>query len=79
MATISDHVRTNMALVQKLSFIIGVLGLGVSAVMLGFERREFFSSYLIAYIYFFAIGAGSLALLMIQHVAGGAWGFSIRR
>ena len=79
MATISDHVRTNMALVQKLSFIVGVLGLGVSAVMLGFERREFFSSYLIAYIYFFAIGAGSLALLMIQHVAGGAWGFSIRR
>ena len=55
MATISDHVRTNMALVQRLSFGVGVLGLGVSAVMLGFERKEFFSSYLIAYIYFLSL------------------------
>ena len=79
MATITDQVRSNMAFVQKFSFGIGVLGLGISGLLLGFNRKEFFESYLIAYIYFFAIGSGSLALLMIQHVAGGAWGFSIRR
>lgn len=79
MATITDQVRSNMAFVQKVSFGIGVLGLGISGLLLGFNRKEFFESYLISYIYFFAIGSGSLALLMIQHVAGGAWGFSIRR
>ncbi len=79
MATISSQVKSNMALVQKLSFGMGVLGLCISGALFGFQRKEFFESYLIAYIYFFAIGSGSLALLMIQHVAGGAWGFSIRR
>ncbi|NDE00122.1 hypothetical protein EB008_07545, partial [bacterium] len=79
MATISDQVKTSMAVVQRVAFGIGILGLGISGAIFGFEKKQFFESYLIAYIYFFAIGAGSLALLMIQHVSGGAWGFSIRR
>lgn len=66
MATITDQVRSNMAFVQKVSFGIGVLGLGISGLLLGFNRKEFFESYLISYIYFFAIGSGSLALLMIS-------------
>src|SRR5262249_47263953 len=38
-----------------------------------------FRSYLIAFLFFFGIALGSMAILMIHHIAGGAWGATIRR
>ena len=32
-----------------------------------------------AYIFWFGIVLGSMALLMVQHLTGGAWGLVIRR
>lgn len=80
MASISENVSNNLALVQKASFGVGLVSLASSLALYTFHgKKEFFQCYLIAYLFFFAIGAGSLALLMIQHVSAGAWGFSIRR
>ena len=39
-----------------------------------FDRDHFFRSWLIAYLLFLGIALGSMALLMIQHLSGGAWG-----
>ena len=36
-------------------------------------------SYLVAYLYWTGAALGSIALLMINHVTGGAWGVAIRR
>ena len=41
--------------------------------------QQFFRSYLVAYLFWFGIGLGSMAILMIHHIAGGAWGAVIRR
>ena len=51
-------------------------GIGLAACALGFifDRDHFFRSWLIAYLLFLGIALGSLALLMIQHLSGGAWG-----
>ena len=51
-------------------------GIGLAACALGFifDRGHFFRSWLIAYLLFLGIALGSLALLMIQHLSGGAWG-----
>ena len=38
------------------------------------DRDHFFRSWLIAYLLFLGIALGSMALLMIQHLSGGAWG-----
>ena len=43
----------------------------------GLER--FFQAYLVAYTFWMGIALGSLALLMVQHLSGGAWGIVIRR
>jgi hypothetical protein len=51
-------------------------GVGLAACALGFllDRDHFFRSWLIAYLLFLGIALGSMALLMIQHLSGGAWG-----
>ncbi len=38
------------------------------------DPAQFFRSYLVAYLFWLGIALGSLALLMIQHVTGGALG-----
>lgn len=43
------------------------------------DRTQFFRSYLIGFIFWIGITLGSLALLMLQHLTGGAWGLVIRR
>jgi len=59
---------------------------GVSAIALvvcvlaGFGNlTQFLRSYLVAYVFWVGGALGCLALLMIHHVTGGAWGVAIRR
>ncbi len=43
------------------------------------DRRQLLQSYLVAYLFCLALGLGSLALLMLHNLTGGAWGFAVRR
>jgi hypothetical protein len=51
-------------------------GIGLAGCAIGFlvDRDQFFRSWLIAYLLFLGIALGSLALMMVQHLSGGAWG-----
>jgi hypothetical protein len=40
---------------------------------------RFYEAYLVAYTFWMGIALGSMALLMVQHLTGGAWGVVIRR
>ncbi len=42
-------------------------------------RREFFGAYLFAYMFWLGISLGSLALVMLHNLTGGAWGQIVRR
>jgi hypothetical protein len=63
----------------RIGLVVGVLGVVSSAVGAFVSPERFYSSYLVAYIWMAALPVGSLALLMLQHVAGGRWGYLIRR
>ncbi|HLB44657.1 MAG TPA: hypothetical protein VJK49_04660 [Candidatus Limnocylindrales bacterium] len=64
---------------QTRAAVAGAVGL-VALVAGAFASPEqFFRSYLPAYVFVFGIALGSLALLMLQHLTGGAWGMMIRR
>jgi hypothetical protein len=55
---------------------------GVVATVAGFfmvDGSQFFQSYLIAYLFWLSISLGSLLLLMVQYLSGGAWGLVARR
>jgi hypothetical protein len=56
---------------------LGALALGLIGAI--FAPQQFFRSYLIAYLFWCGIALGSLAILMLQHITGGAWGAVIRR
>jgi hypothetical protein len=56
---------------------VGVVMAIVGFVMAG--RTAFFQAYLVAYTFWMGVVLGSMALLMVQHLSGGAWGIVIRR
>jgi hypothetical protein len=57
----------------------GVVGL-LAGVAGGFlNPTQFFRSYLLAFVFWNGLAIGSLAVLMLQYMTGGAWGIAIRR
>ncbi len=62
-----------------LSLAVGVLALAACIVGAFFSPTQFFRAYLAAYIFFLGFGLGSMAILMVYHLTGGAWGFLTRR
>jgi hypothetical protein len=66
---------------RQRALIVGVAGLalcGLGAVVMQ-DATQFFRSYLLAFIFWIGIALGSFAILMVQHMSGGAWGLVIRR
>jgi hypothetical protein len=55
---------------------IGIVGLAAGWMV---DGQTFWQSYLIGYIFWLGITLGSLALLMVQYLSGGAWGMVSRR
>jgi len=51
-------------------------GVGLAACAIGYvvDASQFFRAWLIAYELFLGITLGSMAMVMIQHLSGGAWG-----
>lgn len=65
---------------QTLGTMAAVAGLalaGVGFALSGLER--FYQAYLVAYTFWLGVALGSMALLMVQHLSGGAWGVVMRR
>ncbi|HEY7545788.1 MAG TPA: hypothetical protein VID27_12930, partial [Blastocatellia bacterium] len=64
---------------RQRALIVGAVALAVCVVGAVFDRQQFFRSYLLAFIFWIGIALGCLAILMVQHLSGGAWGLVIRR
>jgi hypothetical protein len=59
--------------------LFGGPALALAVVGAFIDTQQFFRSYLIGWTFWAGIALGSMAILMIHHVAGGAWGAVIRR
>jgi hypothetical protein len=64
---------------QQRALIVGAVFTLLFAVGAILDHRQFFHSYLVAYLFWTGIALGSLAILLLQHLTGGAWGLVIRR
>ena len=64
---------------QRYALVVGLVGLAATAVGYFADEEQFFRSYLLAFTFWIGLPLGSLGILMIHHVGGGTWGFSIRR
>lgn len=62
-----------------IALAVGVAGAVLLVVGFFLWPERFFRSYLVGHVYWLGIALGSLALLMVQHLTGGAWGLAARR
>ena len=65
--------------VRTVALVVGVVLSALLVLGALIDRAQFFHAYLVGFIFWTGITVGSLALLMLQHLTGGAWGLIIRR
>jgi hypothetical protein len=63
----------------RLALIIGIVFLLLSLIGAFFSPEEFFRSYLMSYLFWIGLTLGSMAVVMMQYLTGGAWGILVRR
>jgi hypothetical protein len=69
----------DLAALGRRSLLVGALFALVSLAGLASDPAQFFRSYLVAFADVLGVALGSLAILMLHHMSGGAWGLVIRR
>jgi hypothetical protein len=79
MTEISEKAPPGIDTFRTRALIVGVIGIVGAIIGFVVDRDQFFKSYLLAYMFWFGLTMGSMGLLMIQHLSGGAWGMMIRR
>jgi hypothetical protein len=72
-------VRPQLDRIQLRLLLGGLAVLAAGAVFALVDRQQVLRSYLLGYLFWLGIAVGSLAVLMLHHLAGGYWGFVIRR
>jgi hypothetical protein len=80
MATETFQPPASVSELQRLGTIAAIVGVvlaGVGLALSGLDR--FYQAYLVGYTFWLGVALGSMALLMVQHLSGGAWGVVIRR
>ena len=65
--------------VRNIALLVGVVFTALLAFGAIVDREQFFHAYLVGFSFWAGVTLGSLALLMLQHLTGGAWGVVIRR
>lgn len=63
----------------RAALALGLLALALCAGGAVRNPTQFFRSYLFAYLFWIGIALGCVAIVMLHHLVGGAWGFVIRR
>lgn len=62
-----------------IGLVLGVAGIGASVALHGGDYKQFFHSYLVAYMYFLSLALGGLFFVLIQYAARAGWSVLIRR
>ncbi|HKD19983.1 MAG TPA: hypothetical protein VKG23_19180 [Thermoanaerobaculia bacterium] len=77
--TVDPGVAAEAAKISRGMFVVGVIAFAVTAAYAMAHPDQFFHSYLLAFMFWNGLAVGSLAVLMLQYLTGGAWGIAIRR
>ncbi|HEY0404285.1 MAG TPA: hypothetical protein VGC89_01055 [Pyrinomonadaceae bacterium] len=76
--TVADRYQQRALIVGVVFAVLTLVGIFLPPEM-GGGVAQFFRSYLLAFVFWIGVCVGSLGLLMLQHLTGGAWGMVIRR
>ncbi len=59
--------------------VLGSAAMVISLIGLFINSRQFFFSYLIAWVFWVSVGLGALFFVMLGHLTGTVWGVVLRR
>jgi hypothetical protein len=79
MSTFSSPQRDELDRLQWAALGVGTVAILACVIGALFNPAQFFRAYLSAYQFYLGIALGSLTILMVYHLTGGAWGFLLRR
>ncbi len=77
--TASQSLTAAIDRLRRPALAAGVIALGACAAGGIVSPGAFFRGYLFAYVFFTGLSLGCLAIVMLHHSTGGAWGIPIRR
>ncbi|MDZ7289036.1 MAG: hypothetical protein ONB44_01505 [candidate division KSB1 bacterium] len=75
----TDSLKSHFNRIRQRAIIVGVVALVLMGLSAALSTEQFFRSYLFAYLFWFGITIGCLAVLMLHHLVSGGWGFVIQR
>ena len=70
---------TALRRVRRRALVVAVLGLILYAFGATWWPGRAYHAWLFGYIFWLGVALGCLAIVMIQHITGGAWGLALRR
>jgi hypothetical protein len=65
--------------IQRILLILGLVALGLTAVGALANKRQFFFSYLFAWLFWLGLSLGCFLVTMLHQLTGGRWGYPTRR
>jgi hypothetical protein len=68
----------NKVKLQKRFALVAIVGLALAGGSWYLDPVQFLRSYLVAWLFWLAISLGSLLLLLLHNLTGGAWGWRVR-
>ncbi len=77
--TARSAIAVRLAPLRWAAVLAGLVGGAFCAAAFYWHPADFFAAYLVAWLAFWSISAGALAIAMIHHLTGGLWGMAIRR
>ncbi len=78
-ASASPGLTARIDRVRRPALAVGAVSLAASAAGALLSPDAFFRGYLFGYVFFTGLTLGCLAVVMLHHLTGGAWGIPIRR
>jgi hypothetical protein len=69
----------DLARLQRGAFGVGIAGLALLAVGFAVDRERFHQAWLMAWLFWLGPTLGSLGVVLLHNMTGGAWGFAIKR
>jgi len=67
-----------LARLGRRSTAVGAAGTAAALAGAALDGEQFFRSYLVGWLAWLSVGLGCLAILLIDHLAGGRWGIVAR-
>lgn len=65
--------------IEKTSLMVGLVMAIVCALCAFMVPQLFYPAYLVAFLFYWSVSMGCLALSCVHHITGGGWGLAIRR